>query len=55
MDKLIGAAGAATVGQGVTFDSNNTMYGAGTTTGDLGGTTNPTKPKQSLFITRFVQ
>lgn len=53
--KLIGAAGAATVGQGVTFDSNNTMYGAGTTTGDLGGTTNPTKPKQSLFITRFVQ
>jgi hypothetical protein len=53
--KLFGSSGSATQGQGVTFDSNNTMYGVGTTTGDLSGTTNPTKPNASMFITRFVQ
>ena len=53
--RLIGASGTVTQGYGVTFDSKNTMYAAGTTTGDLFGTVNPVKPNSALFITRFVR
>ncbi len=53
--KLVGSSGKITVGQGLTFDSNKTMYGVGATNGDLYGTTNSTKPNYSMFITRFVQ
>ncbi|HNN04268.1 MAG TPA: SBBP repeat-containing protein, partial [Leptospiraceae bacterium] len=53
--RLIGAAGTVTQGNGITFDSNNTMYAAGTTTGDLFGTVNPVKPNSAMFITRFVR
>ncbi|HMV43933.1 MAG TPA: SBBP repeat-containing protein, partial [Leptospiraceae bacterium] len=53
--KLLGSSGSTTVGTGIAFDTNNTMYATGHSTGDIGGTTNPVKPNNAHLLVRFVQ
>jgi hypothetical protein len=53
--KLLGSSGSTTVGTGIAFDTNNTMYATGHSTGDIGGVANPVKPNNAHLLVRFVK
>lgn len=53
--KLLGSSGSTADGQGVTFDSNSTMYVSGSINGSIGSETNSYAPNNALMITRFVK
>lgn len=53
--KLLGSSSSTTVGTGIAFDTNNTMYATGHSTGDIGGVTNPVKPNNAHLLVRFVK
>lgn len=53
--KLLGGAGSVTVGTGIAFDTNNTMYVSGHSNGDIGGVVNPVKLNNAHLLVRFVK
>ncbi len=53
--KLIGSSGSTVQGNGLAFDTNNTLYVSGTSNGDMGGVTNPVKPNNAHLLLRFVK
>ncbi|MCZ8157438.1 MAG: SBBP repeat-containing protein [Leptospira sp.] len=53
--KLIGSTGSTLQGNGLAFDTNNTLYVSGISNGDVGGVTNPVKPNNAHILLRFVK
>lgn len=53
--KLLGGAGSVTIGTGIAFDTNNTMYVSGHSNGDVGGVVNPVKLNNAHLLVRFVK